>query len=126
MNHQWIEWAGVVSGPAGIALGWFGGRRQRRADVGKTEAEATRTEAEIPKLDAEAAKIIADTAVVLVAPLKQEIDDLNERLDGLEQENKDSKAKLQIAFDYIVTLLRWISRHVPDKTPPAAPTMLDL
>jgi len=119
MNHQWVEWVGAVSGPAGVAIGWFGGRRQRRAEVGRTEAE-------IPKLDAEAAKIIADTAVVLVAPLKQEIDELNERLDVLERENKDSKAKLQIAFDYIVTLLRWISRHVPDKTPPVAPAMLDL
>jgi hypothetical protein len=120
---QTLEWAGIASGPTGLAVGWLGkgivGRRQRRA-------EATRTEAEIPKLDAEAAKIIADTAVVLVAPLKQEISDLNERLDNLEQENKDSKAKLQIAFDYIVTLLRWISRHVPDKTPPVAPALLDL
>lgn len=120
---QALEWAGIASGPTGLLLGaWIKGLFEKRS----RRAEASRTEAEIPKLDAEAAKIIADTAVVLVAPLKREIADLNERLDSLEQENRDSKAKLQVAFDYIVTLLRWISRHVPDKTPPVAPALLDL
>ena len=116
-----LEWVDTLAGPGGVVLGIVGtkafDRRRDRQALQNSKSEET-------KIDAEAAKIIADTAVALVAPLRDEIQALNERVEKLELENRSTKSLLCLAIDYIRALRMWIFEHVPDKVPPPAPDEL--
>lgn len=111
-----LEWVAALSGPSGVVIGaWGKGWLDRRKSV----SEGT-------KIDAEAAQIIANTALSLIAPVEKKVKDLTTRVDELEEENRKTKSKFQVAIDHIRSLYLWIDRHLPDKTPPSLPTALEV
>lgn len=120
---QVLQWVTALAGPVGVLLGvagkgWF--------DRTFTVASTNKIVAEDTKIDSEAAQIIANTAVSLVAPLKTQIEELTSRVEALETENTETKTRLQLAISYIRSLRSWIQVHIPDRTPPAPPTGLDI
>ncbi|EFV12935.2 hypothetical protein [Segniliparus rugosus] len=117
------EIAAAVSAPIGALLGAVGKgwleRRKRRQELSLSEAQES-------KIDAEAAQVIAVTAVTLVDPLRSQVADLGKRVEVLEQENAATKSTLHQALDYIRSLLSWVHKHLPDKTPPQPPATLGI
>lgn len=111
-----LEWVAALSGPSGVALGAWG---KSWLDKRKSPAEETR-------IDAEAAQIIANTAVSLIAPVERKMKELAERVELVEEENRQTKSKFQVAIDHIRSLYVWIDRHLPNKTPPSLPTALEV
>lgn len=111
-----LDVVSAVAAPAGILFGVVGTNwYKRRID-----------KATVTKIDADAAHVIANTAVLLVAPLQQQLTDLTGRVKLLETENVDLKTKFQAALEFIRELRIFIHNHVPDKTPPSAPSSLEL
>lgn len=109
-----LDWVSALVGPGGVVAGV----------LGKSVFDRSRSRSEGSKLDADAAKIIAETAVALVAPLKEEIQALNARVDLLEEENTSQLGQLRRSLAYIRDLLLWIKPRVPGEIPPPPPADL--
>lgn len=123
MNSDLLLAAVAVVGPVlGVTVAKF---FEWRVDKKTEKQVAKRAESDAGKVDADAAQVIATTAVTLIAPLQAEIADLRLRMDVLEEENKATKTRLQLAIDYIRELLVFIRNHNPDKTPPTPPRGLE-
>lgn len=97
-----LDWVAALGAPGGIVAGV----------VGKSWFDRGRNTSEVTKIDADAAKIIADTAVLLVAPLRDELKNVTERV--------------QVAIDHIIELRAFIATHLPEKAPPPLPLELGL
>jgi hypothetical protein len=95
-----LEWAAVLSGPAGLGVGAWG-----KGIFDRKVRKSTGT-----KIDAEAVKTFTEAAVTLVAPLKEEIVSL--------------KLKVDAYVDYIQDLHMWIAEHT-DEIPPPPPIVME-
>lgn len=118
-----LDWAIAAGGPAGVLLGVVG---TKVFDWRVTKKVAHKVGSEAKKFDADAAQVIATTAVTLITPLQEQITKLVVRVETLEIENTQTKTRLQLAIDHIRALRTWIRDHIPDRTPPDAPSELGI
>lgn len=90
-----LEWAGIIASPSLGLAGVIGGRW----------AERRKERSAVTKLDADAAKTLAQAAAILVAPLRDEITELRDRVDRLEAENERLRELLALHVPHLT--LSW-------------------
>lgn len=123
------SWLSAVSA---LVIGLFGGGGISAFIKARADKKQGISQHELAKDDAVARRwqeIVKAQTESLVAPLREAVGELEEKVDHLEAELEQSRKKYWNAIGYIRTLLTWIARHLHgddnlEDTVPTAPANL--